>query len=44
MTPAIQAGLTKKSFTIGDIANLVPEPIAAKRGTYKKANLKKSIL
>jgi len=38
VTPAMQAGLTKKPMTIEDIANLVPEPIAQKRGKYKKTN------
>lgn len=36
VTPAMQAGLTKKPMTIEDIANLIPESIAKKRGTYKK--------
>ena len=36
VTPAMQAGLTKKPMTIEDIANLVPEPVAQKRGVYKK--------
>jgi IS1 family transposase len=36
VTPAMQAGLTKKPMTIEDIVKLVPEPIAGKRGTYKK--------
>jgi IS1 family transposase len=35
-TPAMQAGLTKKVMTIEDIVNLVPEPVAQKRGSYKK--------
>jgi IS1 family transposase len=36
VTPAMQAGLTKRVMTIEDIINLVPEPIAQKRGNYKK--------
>lgn len=36
VTPAMQAGLTKKPMTIEDIANLVTEPVAKKRGIYKK--------
>jgi IS1 family transposase len=36
VTPAMQAGLTKRVMTIEDIVNLVPEPVAQKRGNYKK--------
>ena len=36
VTPAMQAGLMKKPMTLEDIANLVPEPVAQKRGNYKK--------
>ncbi|MBX9735106.1 MAG: IS1 family transposase [Chitinophagaceae bacterium] len=36
VTPAMQANLTKKPMTIEDIVKLVPEPIAGKRGLYKK--------
>jgi hypothetical protein len=32
------AGLTKRFMTIEDIVNLVPEPIAKKRGKYKTSN------
>jgi IS1 family transposase len=39
VTPAMQAGLTKKPMTIEDVVNLVPEPIAGKRGSYKKREL-----
>lgn len=35
VTPAMEAKLTKKPMTIEDIARLVPEPIAKKRGKYK---------
>lgn len=36
VTPAMQAGLTKRVMTIEDIVNLVPELTAKKRGSYKK--------
>jgi IS1 family transposase len=36
VTPAMQAGLTKRVMTITDIVNLVPAPVAQKRGGYKK--------
>lgn len=36
ITPAMAAGITKRFMSIEDIANLVPEPIAIKRGAYKK--------
>jgi IS1 family transposase len=36
VTPAMQAGLTKRVMKLEDIVNLVPEPVAAKRGSYKK--------
>lgn len=36
VTPAMQAGLTKRVMTITDIVNLVPVPVAQKRGGYKK--------
>jgi len=36
VTPAMQANLTKKPMTIEDIVRLVPEPIAGKRGSYKR--------
>lgn len=35
ITPAMAAGLTKRFMTIEDIARLIPEPQATKRGTYK---------
>jgi IS1 family transposase len=38
VTPAMAAGLTKRFMTIEDIVNLVPEPIAKKRGKYKTSN------
>lgn len=36
VTPAMAAGLTKRFMSITDIANLVPLPVAKKRGNYKK--------
>lgn len=36
VTPAMEAKLSKRPMTIEDIAQLVPEPIATKRGIYKK--------
>jgi IS1 family transposase len=36
VTPAMQARLTKRVMTIEDICNLVPAPVAQKRGSYKK--------
>ena len=35
VTPAM-AGLSKRFMTIEDIIRLVPEPVAQKRGNYKK--------
>lgn len=35
-TPAMAAGVSDKLWSIADIAALVPEPVAAKRGSYKK--------
>jgi IS1 family transposase len=40
ITPAMAAGLTKRFMTIEDIVNLVPEPVAKKRGPYKKTSKK----
>ncbi|MEO8769613.1 MAG: IS1 family transposase [Ferruginibacter sp.] len=39
VAPAMEAGLIKRVMTIEDIANLVPDPIAKKRGNYKKRDL-----
>jgi IS1 family transposase len=36
VTPAMQAGIAKRVMTIEDICNLIPEPVAQKRGSYKK--------
>src|SRR5450756_1788369 len=35
-TPAMAAGVSKKLWDIADIAALVPDPVQAKRGSYKK--------
>jgi hypothetical protein len=35
ITPAMAAGLTKRFMTVEDIARLIPEPQAKKRGIYK---------
>jgi len=40
VTPAMQAGLTKKPMTIEDISNLVVVKAPKKRGAYKKTVLK----
>jgi hypothetical protein len=34
-TPAMMAGVSDKLWSIADIAALVPEPVAKKRGSYK---------
>jgi IS1 family transposase len=39
VTPAMQAGLTKKPMTIEDIANLVTIEAPKSRGTYKKRRI-----
>ena len=36
VTPAMQAGLTKRVMSIEDIVNLVPVDVPRKRGNYKK--------
>ena len=36
VTPAMEAGVSDHIWTVEEIAALVPEPIAAKRGPYKK--------
>lgn len=36
VTPAMQAGVTDRVWDIADIAALVPDPVAKKRGPYKK--------
>lgn len=35
VTPAMEAGLADHVWSIAEIAALVPEPVAKKRGTYK---------
>ena len=35
VTPVMEAGLMKKPMTIENIANLIPESIGQKRGSYK---------
>lgn len=37
-TPAMEANVTSKLWTIADVVDLLPEPIAKKRGVYKKRN------
>ena len=44
VTPAMAAGLTKRFMSIEEIASLVPEPAARKRGQYKKKEPVKAIL
>jgi hypothetical protein len=39
VTPAMEAGLTDHVWSIEEIAGLIPEPTAKKRGPYKKRNL-----
>ena len=36
MTPAMAAGVTDCLWTIQDIVNLMPAPVAKKRGPYQK--------
>lgn len=36
VTPAMEAGITKHIWSLEEIAALVPEPVAKKRGPYKK--------
>lgn len=35
-TPAMAAGVSDKLWSVEDIARLIPEPVAKKRGSYKK--------
>jgi IS1 family transposase len=35
VTPAMEAGLTDHVWSLDELANLVPEPVAKKRGAYK---------
>jgi IS1 family transposase len=36
VTPAMEAGIASHVWSIEDIARLIPEPVAKKRGSYKK--------
>ena len=36
VTPAMEAGVSDHVWTLAEIAALVPEPVAKKRGPYKK--------
>lgn len=38
VTPAMEAGIDNHVWTLEEIAALVPEPVAAKRGSYKTKN------
>ncbi len=38
VSPAMEAGVTGRLWTIADIVSLVPPPVAKKRGPYKKRN------
>ena len=38
VTPAMEAGISDHVWSLEEIAALVPEPVAAKRGSYKKKN------
>ncbi len=35
VTPAMEVGLTNHVWSVAEIAALVPEPVAKKRGSYK---------
>ena len=35
VTPAMEAGISQQVWSIEDIVNLVPAPVAKKRGIYK---------
>ena len=39
VTPAMEAGIADHVWTIAEIAALVPEPVAKKRGPYKPRTL-----
>lgn len=38
VTPAMEAGISDHVWSLEEIANLVPKPVPAKRGPYKKKN------
>jgi IS1 family transposase len=39
VTPAMEAGIADHVWSLEEIARLVPEPVAAKRGSYKKKDI-----
>ena len=39
VTPAMEAGVSDHVWSLAEIAALVPEPVATKRGPYKKRNV-----
>ena len=41
VTPAMEAGIANKPWTLEEIAELVPEPVAKNRGPYKKRSISK---
>lgn len=38
VTPAMEAGIADHVWSLEEIVTLVPEPVPAKRGPYKKKN------
>lgn len=36
VTPAMEAGVSDHVWSLEEIAGLIPEPVAKKRGSYKK--------
>lgn len=42
VTPAMEAGISDHVWSLEEIAQLVPEPVAKKRGPYKKRSLPRS--
>lgn len=40
VTPAMEAGVTNRLWTIDDLVNLLPEPVYGPRGPYRKKNSK----
>ena len=38
VTPAMEAGVTDHVWSIDEIVRLAPDPVATKRGSYKKVN------
>jgi hypothetical protein len=37
VTPAIEAGISGHVWSIEELVTILPEPVAKKRGTYKKS-------